>query len=127
VSEPFVEEPVPDDEREEGFFHVSPAANRESIREFGLDWTRMGAAPGIATGRYEPEEAGIYLARGDFDCDFFIGLCNHDELLDVWEVRAEDLPLFLSDSGFVVSRAPISPDRLRLVRCDVDPASTRRT
>ena len=29
-------------------FHVTSAANRESIRSHGLDWTRMGAARGIA-------------------------------------------------------------------------------
>ena len=29
-------------------FHVSSALNRESILAHGLDWTRMGAAPGIA-------------------------------------------------------------------------------
>jgi hypothetical protein len=32
-------------------FHVSDRANRESIRQHGLDWRRMGGAMGIAGNR----------------------------------------------------------------------------
>jgi len=39
-------------------FHVSSVANRDSILAYGLDWTRMGAAPGIA-GSLAPEADGF--------------------------------------------------------------------
>jgi hypothetical protein len=32
-------------------FHVTDSANRESIRQHGLDWRRMGTALGIAGSR----------------------------------------------------------------------------
>jgi hypothetical protein len=43
-------------------FHVSSAANRKSILAHGLDWTRMGAARGIA-GSTTPEQEGVFLCR----------------------------------------------------------------
>ena len=45
-----------------GLFHVTSALNRDSILAHGLDWTRMGAAPGIA-GSLTPEEEGMFLCR----------------------------------------------------------------
>src|SRR5260221_14485904 len=41
-------------------FHLSSAADRDSILAHGLDWTRMGAAPGIA-GSTAPEADGVFL------------------------------------------------------------------
>jgi hypothetical protein len=38
-------------------FHVSSAANRDSVLAHGLGWTRMGAAPVIA-GSAAPEADG---------------------------------------------------------------------
>jgi len=32
-----------------GLFHVTSALNPDSILAHGLDWTRMGAAPGLAS------------------------------------------------------------------------------
>jgi hypothetical protein len=52
-------------------FHVSPVANRASITAHGLDWTRMGAARGIAGSR-APEVDGVFLCASDFDVDFFV-------------------------------------------------------
>jgi len=45
-------------------FHVSSAANRKSILAHGLDWTRMGAARGIA-GSTTPEQEGVFLCRDE--------------------------------------------------------------
>ena len=56
-------------------FQVSSAANRESIRSHGLDWTRMGAARGIA-GSTTPEENGVFLCRDEFEARFFTDLNN---------------------------------------------------
>ena len=51
-----------------GLFHVTSALNRDSILAHGLDWTRMGAAPGIA-GSLTPEEEGVFLCRDEFEAD----------------------------------------------------------
>ncbi len=50
-------------------FHVTSAVNRESILAHGLDWTRMGAAPGIA-GSPVPEDDGVFLCRDEFEAGF---------------------------------------------------------
>ena len=44
--------------------HFSASANRESISRWGLDWTRMGASPGIA-GSTEPELPAVFLDSAD--------------------------------------------------------------
>lgn len=43
-------------------FHVSSSHNRASIGAHGLDWDRMGAAPGIA-GSPVPEQEGCFLVE----------------------------------------------------------------
>jgi hypothetical protein len=119
------DEPLGDDERDDVYYHVSPAANRESIRAHGLDWTQMGAAPGIATGAHTPEEDGNYLARDMPEAEFFVELANHREFLDIWHVKPDGLPLVLRD-GFTLCRVPIPADRLALFKMDADPVEARR-
>jgi hypothetical protein len=110
--------PLPPTETPKILFHVSPAANRESIREHGLDWTRMGAAPGLASGRHLPEEPLVYL---DEERGFSLWFRNHGQLMDVWEVRAEGLDLVRTGDGWIVSPKPIAPERLTLLEKDLDP------
>ncbi len=43
--------------------HVTVAANRASIRRHGLDWRRMGAAPGVAGSRPPCAACGVRLRR----------------------------------------------------------------
>jgi hypothetical protein len=69
----------------EPLFHVSSAANRDSIRRHGLDWTRMGAACGIAGSR-EPEVEGIFLCRGESEAAWFVHMNNTGGPVDVWVV-----------------------------------------
>jgi hypothetical protein len=66
------------------WFHVSSAANRESIRIHGLDWTRMSAARGIA-GSGTPEAEGIFCAD-DSDVGFSVRMNNTGGPVDVWAV-----------------------------------------
>jgi hypothetical protein len=95
-------------------FHVSSAANRESIRAHGLDWTRMGAARGIA-GSMTPEEKGVFLCRDEFEARFFIGLNNTGGPVDVWVVTGlEESELVTGGSGFCYFPAPISPAQVTL-------------
>ncbi|HEY0938076.1 MAG TPA: hypothetical protein VGD91_30575 [Trebonia sp.] len=69
----------------ETWFHVSSRANRESIRAYGLDWTRMGAAPGIA-GSTVPEADGVFLCQDEFHAGFFVRMNNTGGPVDVWVV-----------------------------------------
>ena len=96
------------------FFHVSSTANRESIRKHGLDWNRMGAAPGIAGSR-TAEQKGCFLSPDAFTADFFIRMNNTGGPVDVWEVTGVDPDLLVeSPEGFLYFPGVIPPDRVRL-------------
>jgi hypothetical protein len=124
-------------------FHVTDRANRESIRQHGLDWRRMGAALGIAGSRV-PEHPGVFLAEGEGIAKFFVDMARMNErhAIDVWEVQLDlDLDLHLDDDddsdlsdhlppegplvqhadGFLCYLQPIPPERLKLI----DPEALR--
>jgi len=95
-------------------FHVTSALNRESIRTHGLDWTRMGAAPGIA-GATRPEEEGVFLCE-EFTADFFVRMNNTGGPVDVWAVDGIDVELLLTTgTGYQYLPARIPADQLALV------------
>jgi hypothetical protein len=105
-------------------FHVTSTANRDSIRQHGLDSRRMGTPRGVA-GSDSPEVEGVFLARNWFEAKWFVRLSrsNH-ERVDIWEVRLSDdfdvyepppahVPYAELD-GFLYSTRAIGPDRVRL-------------
>ena len=95
-------------------FHVSSAANRESILAHGLDWTRMGMARGIA-GSTAPEEEGVFLCRDEFEARFFADMNNTGGPIDVWAVTGiEEDELITGGAGFSYFPAPIPPAQVRL-------------
>ena len=95
-------------------FHVTSVLNRESILAHGLDWTRMGAAPGIA-GSSLPEEDGVFLCRDDFEAGFFVQMNNTGGPVDVWVVTGvKESELVTGDSGFCYLPAAISPAQVTL-------------
>ncbi len=92
-------------------FHVSPAANRASIDEHGLDWTLMGAAAGIA-GSSSPEVEGVFLCRDIGEVQFFMGIRNGVDA-DVWAVDGiDERDLVESPEGFAYLPARITRDAL---------------
>jgi hypothetical protein len=99
-------------------YHVSPATNRESIRRFGLDWRRMPATvAGIALGHPgRPEQEGIFLTHGDDvgEALFFVRMGGGREI-DVWEVDVAGLALEAGPDGWLLCRATIDPQRVKLV------------
>jgi hypothetical protein len=96
-------------------FHVTSTVNRQSIMTHGLDWTRMGAARGIAGSR-EPEEDGIFVCPSEFDAEFFVRMNGTDGPVDVWAIDGIDPEeLVPTDAGFTYVPARISPERLTLV------------
>lgn len=105
-------------------FHVTSVRNRQSIRRFGLDPARMGAAPGIA-GSTRPEADGIFLAE-QWDLDWFVGLNNTGGPVDVWQVDGVDADRLVGNgSGYFYLPGRIGAEQVTLVRRAagaVDPA-----
>ncbi|MFJ9566349.1 hypothetical protein ACIRQQ_40735 [Streptomyces fuscichromogenes] len=103
------------------FLHVSSVLNRRSIARHGLDWTRMGAARGIA-GSGRPEVEGIFVCRGEEEADFLLRLNNTGGPVDLWSVDDIDEGLLLDNgNGFVYLPGRIPAAQVRLVRPDIPP------
>jgi hypothetical protein len=103
-------------------YHVSAAANRNSITDHGLDWRRMGAVCGIA-GNSFPGADAVFLCEGRFDVEFFLRIARHAS--DVWAVDVTGLLVEDGPDGWWLVRQSIPPDRLRLARGDVPPTGRR--
>lgn len=101
-------------------FHVSSVHNRESISKHGLDWRRMGAAPGIAGSR-QPEQPGCFLVDHESDVEWFVRMNNTGGAVDVWEVNGVDVSeLVESPEGGYLYLPTVVPNRqLRLVQRDL--------
>lgn len=100
--------------RVDTWFHVSSAKNRESIRAHGLDWTRMGAARGIA-GSTVPEADGVFLCQ-EFMVGFFVEMNNTGGAVDVWAVSGIDEEQMLDNgSGFLYFPGRIPAGQIALV------------
>ena len=103
-------------------YHVTSVLNRDSISRHGLDYSRMGAARGIA-GSVRPEQQGCFLAANEFECDWFVRMNNTGGAVDVWEVNGiEADDLLPSPEGHHYYPGVIAAARIRLVREDVPPA-----
>lgn len=102
------------------YFHVTSSLNRESIRDNGLDWDRMGDARGIAGSR-SPEQAGCFVCEDD-QIEWFVLMNNTGGPVDVWEVTGVDRDeLQESPEGFFYVPRRISPADIELVRRDIAP------
>jgi len=96
-------------------FHVSSAANRASILAHGLDWTRMGAAHGIA-GSTVPETDGVFVCADEFEAGFFLQMNNTGGPVDLWAVTGiDERDLTESGTGFKYYPAPIPPSQVALI------------
>ena len=100
-------------------FHVTATANRESIRRHGLDWRRMGAAPGIA-GSTRPELPAVFACDEREDISFFLNMARTPA--DVWAIDVGGLWAENGPDGWWIISQPIGPDRLTLAERDVAPA-----
>lgn len=101
-------------------FHVSSVANRDSILAHGLDWTRMGAAAGIA-GSAAAEVDGVFLCADEFEVGFFVGMNNSGGPVDVWAVTGVDEgQLIESGNGFSYYPAKIPPSQATLIEWPAD-------
>ncbi len=101
-------------------FHISASVNRESILLQGLDWRRMGEAPGLF-GNREPELPVIWVCEEDR-----LWLVGSDApfQVDVWAVNCEGLTIHVDEgSQLCYLTDPVPGDRLRLVRRAVWPSA----
>ncbi|WGL53645.1 hypothetical protein P5P86_07375 [Nocardioides sp. BP30] len=102
-------------------FHVSSSLNRSSIEAFGLDWTRMSVARGIA-GSVAPEVEGCFLATDEWEAEYFLEMNNTGGPVDLWGVDGVDPAALVSaDTGYLFLPATIPRAQLRLLRTDVPP------
>jgi len=105
------------------FFHVTSSRNRDSVLLNGLDWTRMGGAPGIA-GSPSPEQDGCFLCLSEFDVEWFVDLNNTGGTVDVWAIDGVDEDeLIESPEGHYYVARVIPATRLVLLRQDIAPRS----
>jgi hypothetical protein len=103
------------------YLHVSSSANRESIAQHGLDWTRMGSVPGIA-GSPRPEVAGCFLCDDEAHEQFFVRINNTGGPVDVWEISGVTEDEMLKDgNGFRYLPRKVPPQRVRLFRQGIAP------
>jgi hypothetical protein len=98
-------------------FHVSPAANRDSIAEHGLDW-RLMRATSIARNR-TPELGGIFLSDTLESAEGFLRWSG--DPADLWAVNVDGLIVENAPNGYEIVCAPIPPERLRLRQMYVPP------
>jgi hypothetical protein len=100
-------------------FHVSPTANRGSIRRYGLDWRRMDPEQrGIANGWPGRAEAeGVFLTHPDIEDARWFARMGSGRRVDVWRVDVAGLVIedLASEGGWWICREPIPPERLELV------------
>lgn len=102
--------------------HVTSSLNRESIRRYGLDSSRMAAAPGIAGSR-EPEQKGCFLCRNENEAEWFLGF-PEPGTCDVWAVDGvNESDLVESPEGYMYLPGRVPPERLELLRTDVPPSA----
>ena len=96
-------------------FHVTSMRTRDSIARFGLDWSRMGPAPGVA-GAGAPEVEGIFVCPDESDVDFFVHLNTSGAPVDVWAIDGVDpRELIEADNGFAFLPRRVAPEDLTLV------------
>jgi hypothetical protein len=99
--------------------HVTSSLNRDSIGNSGLDWSLMGAAPGIA-GSVNPEVEGSFVCvDGELDAEWFIQMNNTGGPVDVWEIHGVGSDeLIEAANGFMYLPRKVPPEDVTLVRRD---------
>ena len=104
----------------------APPRTRDSILAHGLDWTRMGAARGIA-GSTAPEADGVFLCADEFEAGFFVQMNNTGGPVDIWAVTGiGEWQLIESGNGFQLlpGTDPAQPGRSHRTAGRRCPAST---
>jgi hypothetical protein len=96
--------------------HATAAANRESIYRHGLDWNRMGLAPGLA-GSTSPELPAIFVCKDLDDVSFLLHMAQVPT--DIWSVDVDGIWLENGPNGWQVISHPVAKERLTLLVRDI--------
>ena len=96
--------------------HATAAANRESIYRHGLDWNRMGQAPGLA-GSTRPELPATFICEDLDDVSYLLHMAQVPT--DIWSIQVDGLWLENGPTGWQVIGHPIASDRLALLVRDI--------
>jgi len=81
----------------------------------------MRDAPGIA-GSHGAEQDGCFLCRDEWEVDWFVRMNNTGGAVDVWAVNdVDEKELVESPEGHFYLAGAIPPERLLLVRRDIEP------
>jgi hypothetical protein len=96
--------------------HATAAENRESVYRYGLDWNRMGSAPGIA-GSTRPELPAIFVCEDLDEVSFFLRMARVPT--DIWSVDVEGIWLENGPAGWEVISHPVATERLTLLVRDI--------
>jgi hypothetical protein len=96
--------------------HATAAANRESIDRHGLDWNRMGLAPGLA-GNTRPELPAIFVCEDLDDVSFLLRMAQVPT--DIWSVDVDGIWLENAPNGWHVISHPVARERLTLLVRDI--------
>jgi hypothetical protein len=96
--------------------HATAAGNRSSIYRYGLDWNRMGRAPGLA-GSTTPELPAIFVCADLRDMSYLLHMARVPT--DIWSVDVDGLWLENGPTGWEVISHPIGRDRLDLLVRDI--------
>jgi hypothetical protein len=96
--------------------HATAAANRDSIRAYGLDWSRMRLAPGLA-GSTSPELPAVFVCEDLDDVSFLLHMAQVPT--DIWSVDVDGLWLENGPTGWQVISHPVAAERLNLLVRDI--------
>jgi hypothetical protein len=96
--------------------HATAAANRDSIDRYGLDWTRMGPAPGLA-GNTRPELPAIFVCADLDEVSFLLRMAQVPT--DIWSVDVDGIWLENAPNGWQLISHPVARERLTLLVRDV--------
>jgi hypothetical protein len=96
-------------------FHVTAVANRSSILRYGLDWTRMGDAPGI-TGSRRFELPVIFACDSREESESFMRIAKFPS--DIWAIRVGGLWIENGPDGWWILAHSVEPSRLSVVGSD---------
>jgi hypothetical protein len=105
-------------------FHVSPSANRASIRDGGLQ-PRASGGRGLL-GPPTQDAPGIFVCEDREEAEWIADNLNPALVrVDIWRFPSHGVHLVPSDHGFLAVTSSVEPSQLELVEADrIPPMST---
>jgi hypothetical protein len=107
-------------------FHVSPAVNRASIRDRGLQPTASGGRGLI--GPPSEDTPGIFVCEDREEAEWIADNLNPALVpVDIWRFSSRGVHLVPSDHGFLAATTSVEPSQLELIEADRMPSMSTLT